>query len=259
MFTTGVHMKLNDAIAQFEVPLTASSGKYLKFDQDSTEWSVVNLNCFEKFIRWIGFGYGSTTLKHIAVQIGKEDLAAQGLSVNLKNRIHQLWQKTYPNDRNPLKMDPFMKLDPAIEELAGNVTWERLQVGNTIIHLSDSNLDGINDNFGGINVQPRDIFFEPTASKKDKIEKVLGQLKVTEGNGKSVLSFRWKLYKSILDVRDTTQLVLKTIEDYLAANPNTNLRNVIVNFDPRLPKTFIEAIEACRSMPHPHAQFVDAR
>lgn len=253
-------MSLNAIAANQLDQIGSTTGKYFKYDEGLNQWSIVEMNCLQKFIRRIGLGYGSTTLKHIAVQIGKEDLdSLDGIDISLKNRIHQLWQKTYSNDRNPLRMDRYTKVDDKVKKLVGNVLWERLKVGDTEIHLSASNLTEINCKFGGNNVQPRDMFFMTTDSNEDKINKLLSQLETTECAGKSVLTFTWKLYDSFLSMRDTTQLVLNVIECYLAAHTKTVIKIVIINFDLNLPGTFIEAIDACRSMRHPHAQFIDIR
>lgn len=130
--------------------LGKSESLYLQFDG---EWSVVQLNCFERFLRWLGF-YASTQLETIAHRLNLESEVPEVLV----DKVISCWNRAYPTTSCPLKKFPtYVKEMPEIPAMefrvapggnppalgalvAGLILPEQWQIGDTTVTIEGGNL-----------------------------------------------------------------------------------------------------------------------
>ena len=129
--------------------LGKSESLYLQFDG---EWSVVQLNCFERFLRWLGF-YASTQLETIAHRLNLESEVPEVLV----DKVISCWNRAYPTTSCPLKKFPaYVKEMPEVDVmefrvgpegnspvkgvLANQIQPEQWQIGTTNVVIEGGDL-----------------------------------------------------------------------------------------------------------------------
>lgn len=225
-------MSLNALVMPPIDQLGSSTGSYLRFDDETKKWSIIQLNWGEKFLRLIGIAYGSTSLKFIAGQLAKEETP----DLVLINKIHQLWHKTYPLEPNPLKSES--------HQLLGCTKKEILLVGSTYIYLVQNEAD-----FSGFEI----LLLEENNEEKLVLDVVSSLDSVPESE--RVIIFQSEFFESeVQDFKNAVKIVLLTIEKYVHEH-SSRFNQIVFCIGTVEMHFFTLAVEVCRSIGHPYAQF----